>query len=218
MICIVKSTHDQVLQHYQHIFALQHYTEQVSDQINIIEGLMKTRANLPQFLDAKLKEQVLNAVTASHTHWLRRVAKFERQKALVELGFLTEDLKAKQELMRIVTSSRKMGYYAPRLEWYYAHIRVSPITRTDTSLILSYNRYYLSNWPITSKSTDFNVQIQVPADIVFIRSMADFFQPTACQGTHPMICRADKNVVAREESSLATPYCVNIVESLCQNR
>ena len=50
MISIVNSTHDQVLQHRQHIHALQHYIEKVSDQINIIEGL-----------------------------WLRQVAKFERQ-------------------------------------------------------------------------------------------------------------------------------------------
>ena len=135
MISIVNSTHDQVLQH-QHILTLQHYIEKVSDQINIIEGLMKTRANLLQFLHAKLKvEQVLSAMTASHTHWLRQVAMFERQKASLELGFLTEDLIAKKELMRIVNSRRKMGYYAPQLEWYYAHIRVSPITQTDTSLI-----------------------------------------------------------------------------------
>ena len=67
---------------------------------------------------AKLKvEQVLNAMTASHTHWLRQVAKFERQQASLELGFLKEDLIVKQELMRIVTSSRKMGYYVRMLEW-----------------------------------------------------------------------------------------------------
>ena len=46
------------------------------------------------------------------------------------------------------------------------------------------------SWPIPGNSTEYNVKIQVPSDFAIHTVTGGIFQPTFCQGEHPMICRA----------------------------
>ena len=67
-----------------------------------------------------------------------------------------------------------------------AHFRVK-LPLTDKVL---YKRYSVWSWPIPGNSTEYNVEIQVPSDFAFHTVTGGIFQPTFCQGEHPMICRA----------------------------
>ena len=60
---------------------------------------------------------------------------FNRQKAAMELGFLTADLVSRHDLLRIVKSGLQAGFYAPATNWYYSNTRVSPIAWTGHQLI-----------------------------------------------------------------------------------
>ena len=94
----------------------------------------------------------------SRAYWLRQVMTFNRQKAAMELGFLTEDLVSRQDLMHIVKSGLQAGFYAPAINWFYSNIRVSPIAWTGHQLIfrvklpltdkVQYKRYSVWSWPI----------------------------------------------------------------------
>ena len=106
---------------------------------------------------------------SAHAHWLQQLAKFNQQKASLELGFLTEELLSRQELNKIVTSARAVGFYAPAAQCYYANLRISSIFRSVNELLfrvklpltdnVKYNRYHITTWPIPHQSGKFNAHI-----------------------------------------------------------
>ena len=140
-----------------------------------------------------------SAMESAHAHWLQQLARFNRQKASLELGFLTEELLSRQELNKIVTSARAVGFYAPATQWYYANIQISSIFRSVNELLfrvklpltdnIKYNRYQITTWPIPHQSGKFNAQILVTNDIAIHTLSGGMFRPTSCQGRNPTICR-----------------------------
>ena len=110
---------------------------------------------------------------------------FHRQRASLELGFLTEELISRQELLRILTAGRRAGLSSPTVNWYYENIRVSPTSRTEHQLIVrvrlpltdsvSYKTYYIWSWPIPGNSSN-NVQVKVAADVATHTLTGGMFQ------------------------------------------
>ena len=98
--------------------------------------------------------------------WLRQDM-FHRQRASFELGFLTEELISRQELLRILTAGRRAEVSSPTVNWYYENIRVSPTSRTEHQLIVrvrlpltdsvSYKTYYIWSGPIPGNSSNYKV-------------------------------------------------------------
>lgn len=83
-------------------------------------NLSQQQNKLLQILNAKLRvEQVLNAMEAAHDNWLRQIACFNRQKASLELRFLTEELLSRRKLTHVLQSAKSADFYAPELPWYY---------------------------------------------------------------------------------------------------
>ena len=201
LITVVNHTHDQLSENRRHIVTLHKYCNQLSRAIRITATAVNSTKQRLTILQAKLRiEQILRGLEASHEYWLRQVRTFNRQKAALELGFLTEDLVNRQDLLHVVTSGRRAGFYTPDINWYYSNIRVSPISWTGPQLIFRvklpltdnvlYKRYSVWSWPIPGNSTHYNVKIQVPSDFAIHTVTGGIFQPTFCQGEHPMICRA----------------------------
>ena len=93
---------------------------------------------------------------------------FHRQRASLELI-------SRQGLLRILTADRRAGFSSPTVNWYYENIRVSPTSRTEHQLIVrvrlpltdsvSYKTYYIWSGPIPGNSSNYNVQLQVSADV-----------------------------------------------------
>ena len=201
LITVVNHTHVQLSENRRHIVTLHTFCNQLSRAIRVTVTAMNSTKQRLTILETKLRiEQILRSLEASHEYWLRQVMTFNRQKAAMELGFLTEDLVSRQDLMHIVKSGLQAGFYAPAINWFYSNIRVSPIAWTGHQLIFRvklpltdnvlYKRYSVWSWPIPGNSTEYNVEIQVPSDFAIHTVTGGIFQPTFCQGEHPMICRA----------------------------
>ena len=201
MLSVINQTHSAVVQNRKHINVLQSYLQKVSDEVRHIANLWQNQDKQLQVINAKLRiEQCLSAMESAHAHWVQQTARFNRQKASLELGFLTEELLSRTELNKILTSAKTAGYYAPDAQWYYANLRVSSIFRSKDELLfrvklpltdnIKYNRYHITTWPIPHKSKKFNAQILVTEDIAIHTLTGGMFRPTSCQGRNPMICRA----------------------------
>ena len=118
---------------------------------------------------------MLSAMESACSNWLRQDM-FHRQRASLELGFLTEELISRQELLRNLTAGRRAGFSSPTVNWYYENIRVSPTSRTEHQLnvrvrlpltdSVSYETYYSWSGPIPGNSSNYNVQLQVAADVI----------------------------------------------------
>ena len=129
------------------------------------------------------------------SNWLKQDM-FHRQRASFELGFLTEELISRQELLRILTAGRRVGFSSPTVKWYYENIRVSPTPRMEHQLIVrvrlpltdsvSCKTYYIWSGPIPGISSNYNVQLQIAAHTL----TGSIFQPTTCHWKKPMFCRA----------------------------
>ena len=180
---------------------MQSYVQKVSDEVRHIANLWQNQDKQLQVINAKLRiDQCLSAMESAHAHWVQQTARFNRQKASLELGFLTEELLSRTELNKILTSAKTAGYYAPDAQRYYANLRVSSIFRSKDELLfrvklpltdnIKYNRYHITTWPIPHKSKKFNAQILVTEDIAIHTLTGGMFRPTSCQGRNPMICRA----------------------------
>lgn len=201
MLSVINQTHVQQVEDRKHILAIERYVGEMSHEIRFIESQLSQQDNLLQVIDAQIRiDQVLSAMESAHDNWLRQVDKFNRQVASLELGFLTEELISRQEIVRILTAGRRAGYESPSAHWYYENVRVSPITRTEHQLIfriklpltdaIVYKRYCLTSWPIPGKTHNFTVQLKVASDIAINPLTGGMFEPTACQGKKPMVCRA----------------------------
>ena len=92
----------------------------------------------------------MRALESTHEHWLRQVLRFERQQASLELGFLTEELIDRKELMQIIKSGRRAGFYAPNINWFYSNIRIAPIQWTGRQLVCPVSEV---NTPLSSSVT-----------------------------------------------------------------
>ena len=110
---------------------MQIYVDKVSAEVRYIANVWQKHDELLQFVNSKLRiEQYLSAMESAHAHWLQQLTKFNRQKVSLELGFLS-----RQELNKIVTSARAVGFYAPAAQRYYANLRISSIFRSVNELL-----------------------------------------------------------------------------------
>ena len=98
MLSVINQTHSAVVQNRKHINVLQSYVQKVSDEVRHIANLWQNQDKQLQVINAKLRiEQCLSAMESAHAHWVQQTARFNRQKASLELGFLTEELLSRTE-------------------------------------------------------------------------------------------------------------------------
>lgn len=200
LVSIVNQTHGQVRQHQRHIHSIEQYLTLVKREIHIIKHKMRTSVADIEVLKSTVEvERILSAVEAAHNSWLRQVDKHQRQRASLELGWLTEEILPVNELRQIITTSKKDNLHAPSTEWYYSHVRILPLWEEGRRLVfkaelpltndMHYLRYYIWTWPIPVESSKYNVRLQVPTDVAVNTKTGGLFEPTACQGHRPSICR-----------------------------
>ena len=158
--------------------------------MRLTEVVIKRQDKLLQIINAKLRiEQVLSDMESVHSNWLRQDM-FHRQRASLELEFVTDELISRHQLLRILTADRRAGFSSPTVNWYFENIRVSPTSRTEHQLIfrvrlsltdsVSYKRYYIWSWPIPGNSSNHNVQIPTAADVATHTLTGGIFHSTAC--------------------------------------
>ena len=67
-------------------------------------------------------DRILSALESVHNLWLRESDRYQRQRASLELGQLTEEILPPNELLQILETSQGVGLFSPGLAWYYQNV------------------------------------------------------------------------------------------------
>ena len=113
---------------------------------------------------------------------------------------MTQDLTSRHDLLYVIESNRRAGFYAPAINRYYSNIRVSSVEWTGHQIIFMvklslkdkvlYKRYSEWSWPISGNSADYNVKIQVLSDFAIHTVTDGIFQPIFSKFVNA-ICQCD---------------------------
>ena len=200
LFTLVNQTHDQIKENRQHIRTIETFISNITNELSYIADVNQKQQEFVEFIDSEIRiDQLLSAIEATHHHWLRQVDKYRRQKASLELGWLTEEILPPNELVQIIRGGRRAGFRAPPVPWYYEHITIQPFWEDPSRLVFQaellftddvrYLRYQISTWPIPGNSTDADVMLQLPNEIALNTENGDLFEPANCRGQRPAICR-----------------------------
>lgn len=199
LVTLVNQTHKHMTENRHHILALERYLGKVQHVIQGIEKATSTRDSEIALLNLETRiDRALASLETAHNQWIRQLEKHHRQRASLELGWLTEEILPIPELRRICDEGRRAGFYAPPVQWYYEHVHIQPLWEDETRLVFKaelpfsakteYLRYYLWTWPVPGNTSQFRAKLQVPDDIAFHTESGGIFRPTQCRGNRPAIC------------------------------
>ena len=200
LITIVNHSHDHSKIVNEHIQSLEKYVSTVAFEIRKSDNITDKLRNRVSILRATLRtDRALALIETTHNLWLRQLYTYNRQRAALELGYLTEAILSVEDLTRIIQDAQH-NLHTPNLNWYYSYIKIEPLWRDDNIILVFranlpltdrhiYLRYRLQSWPIPGNTTEFRMQLQVPNDIAFHMETGGIFKPTGCLGNNPAICR-----------------------------
>lgn len=200
LVTIINQTHNEVVTHRRHIRKIEKFVTNITANLNYILSVTRHQQEYIEFLNIELQiNQALSAIEATHNHWLRQVDKHQRQKASLQLGWLTEELLPPDELSQIIEAAGRLGFRAPPLQWYYEHISIRPMWEDQTRLVfqaelpfsddIPYLRYHIQTWSVPVNTSDKNLELQLPKDIAINTGNGHIFEPVMCLGNRPTICR-----------------------------
>ena len=200
LITLVNHSHDHSKIINEHIQSLETYVSTVAFEIQKSDNITDKLRNRVKILRATLRtDRALALIETTHNLWLRQLDTYNRQRAALELGYLTEAILTVEDLTRIIQDARQHNLHTPNLNWYYSYIRIEPLWRDDRVLVFRANlpltdrhiylRYRIQSWPIPGNTTEFRTQLQVLNDIAFHTETGGIFKPTGCPGNNPAICR-----------------------------
>ena len=79
--------------------------------------------------------RILTSLERAHSIWLRQVDIYQRQRAALELGWLTEEMLPPADLRHILECGEDVGLTGPRPEWYFATISAHPMWEEANRLV-----------------------------------------------------------------------------------
>ena len=200
LVTVVNQTHDQVKQNRAHLQNLEKYMDKAYDFVRVLHRGLDRQQQRLEILTLELRlNQMLTTIETAHNLWLRQLDRYKRQRASLDLGYLTEEILPVIELERIRAAATRLNLQAAPTRWYFEHIHIQPMWEDESKLVfkaelplidnISYLRYKLRSWPIPGNATNVWIKLQVPPDVAFHTETGGLFQPTACQGIKPTICR-----------------------------
>ena len=204
LLTVVNQTRDQLLTNRNHILSIEEYVSKLQNQVNDIERAINESQHQTGLTYAKLirntkVNRILSAIEASHGVWLRQHDLYQRQRASLELGWITEEILTPAELRTILTKARAAGFHTPRLEWIYSHVAIKPYWEQSDKIVFvaeiplttdaNYLRYRIRTWPVPGNDTDYTIEIMSPEDVALDTRTGGIFEPHSCLGKEPAICR-----------------------------
>ncbi len=202
LVTVVNQSQDLIQENRAHLLRIESYVMELSRELQYIESIVSGQDQVITLLDSEARlEQALSAIEASHNLWLQQQARYQRQRASLELGWLTEEILPVSELQRILEAGRHAGFETLNLQWYYQHVQVWPMWEEPQRLVFrthlplshreTYLHYRIWTWPVPINSTGVAVTVQVPHAIAINTINANMFQPIPqhCVGAAPRVCR-----------------------------
>ena len=199
LVTIVNQTHDAVRTNQQHIVDIEHFVEKLIIEIERFGKVASSMmGRVMQIEDNAQIDRILTSLEHAHSIWLRQVDLYRRQRAALELGWLTEETLPPADLRHILDCGEDVGLTGPRPEWYYATISVHPMWEEANRLVFraalpltadrSYLRYRMHTWPVPHSGEKYTVQLQAPQEVALDTENGEMFVPHSCQGHDPAVC------------------------------
>ena len=200
LITVVNQTHSEVRRNMQHIRDMEHYMGKLYTETTRLGKVASgNNGRITKLQDDARVDRILAALGSVQYLWQRQCDRYQRQRASLELGWLTEEILPLENLVQILESSRKLGHFGPRSEWYYEHIQIHPMWEDRNKLVFKaelplvdeteYLRYRISSWPVPRNTSDYTLKIQVPSAVAIDTRHGGIFEPHTCIGSQPGICR-----------------------------
>ena len=193
LVSVVNQTKNELQQKRKHVLDIENDVTQLKDEVDTL-GTKVTDLDQQSHIDL-----LLSAFESTHNLWLRHHDRYQRQRASLELGWLTEEILPPTELAVILEHGRAAGLYAPNLEWFYEHVRIDPLWEDSERLVfeaelplinnVNYLRYRIWTWPVPQNDTQYTVKLQSPEDVAVDTRTGGIFEPHSCLGANPAICR-----------------------------
>ena len=107
LITIVNHTHEHSKIVNQHIRSLETYVSAVAFEIKKSENITGKLGNRIDILRSVIQtDRALTLIETTHNLWLRQLDRYNRQRAALELGYLTEDILSVKDLTKIIQDAQ----------------------------------------------------------------------------------------------------------------
>ena len=201
LVSVVNQSHDQIKENRLHISKIEHYTSKLADNVINMENLIDEKINDGHRLAATIQlGDTLAAIKSAQTAWLRQYDTYARQKASLEMGWLTEETLPPRDLLRILSAENTGQFSALPMHWYYAHVSVRPLWEEGDTMVFKaelpfsdstrYLQYNLRSWPIKGTKPGYSIQFTTPPEVALNTESGNLFVPRTCVGEHPRVCRS----------------------------
>ena len=116
LITIVNHTHEHSKIVNQHIRSLETYVSAVAFEIQKSENITGKLGNRIDILRSVIQtDRALTLIETTHNVWLRQLDRYNRQRAALELGYLTEDILSVKDLTKIIQDAQLHNLHTPTL-------------------------------------------------------------------------------------------------------
>ena len=195
LISVVNQTRAEVSLNHQHL-TKELYAELVTYR-HVLAGFVGSLIALEESTQIY---QILSASESVHNLWLRESDRYQRQRASLGLGQLTEEILPPNELLLILENSQGVGLFLPGLTWYYQHVSLVPVWEDTRRLVfkaqlplmdkIRYAHYGIRSWPVPVNGSRHILQVQTPEDVAVDTQRGGIFELHDCTGNEPAICRS----------------------------
>ena len=128
LISVVNQTRAEVSLNRRHIVAVEQFAKELYAELvtyrRVLYGFVGSVTALEESTQI---DPMLSALESVNNLWLRESGRYQRQRASLELGQLTEEILPPNELLLILETSQGVGLFSPGLAWYYQHVSLVPV-------------------------------------------------------------------------------------------
>ena len=203
LVTVVNHTRNNVIENREQINAIRHYlSDTLSNRVNrLVQATNMTKYHVHVLWTAFNLERAVSTYESTISEWERALDKFNRQKASLEMGRLTEELLPPVQLRGILDQAvTPMARTVEPLQWYYEYTTVYPVWGGSTLIYrvklplvqeLDYWRYNIQAWPSPYNKSGYAAQLMLThKDVGLNPRTGEIFHPVACTGQGPTVCRS----------------------------
>ncbi len=111
LVTIINQSHGETAENCHHLQHVEEFAAEIQKKLRYIESITQGQNQKISLLDLEAKlDQMLSVIEASQNLWLQQQAKYKRQQASLELGWLTEEILPARELEMILKAGRQKDF------------------------------------------------------------------------------------------------------------
>jgi hypothetical protein len=200
MVSILNSSYDEMDKNRERINEVSEVIRKIIPRVKMVIKNLQIVTERMNIVERTIgfDRAILIIEMATHAY-VRARDRFQRQKASLELGRLTEEVLPPELLLDTLRKGETVGIKRIMpIQWYYEHVRIYPVWGGSTLIYKAtlplvdskqYFRYSIVTWPVPYNLSGYTIQLEVHEDIGLDTQGGEMFHPSVCQGVDPMVCR-----------------------------